>query len=154
MKRTMLALVVVFATLLTGAPVSATDPCGEYLEAKAVYEGANRLWEQQPENDAAGELAGETAARWRQAREAVIASLRADGNDRLGRILVSWEKVRNASEIAVLDTMFWFMLAGGQNLEGESSAEFIAVSDAMDAIHAAEHATITVACDVLHDIAR
>ena len=151
MKRTMLALVVFCATLLTGAPVSATDPCREYLEAKAVYEGASRLWEQQPDNDAAAEIAGETAARWRQAREAVIASLRADGDELLGRVLVSWEKARNATEIAALDTMFWFILVSGQNPEGEASAEFVTVSDATDAIHASEHATIVVACGAMSE---
>ena len=151
MKRTMLAWVVFCATLLTGAPVWATDPCGEYLQAKAVYEGASRLWEQQPDNDAAAEMAAETAARWRQAREVVIASLRADGDELLGRVLVSWEKARNANEIAVLDTLFWLILVGGQNPEGEASAEFVAVSDSTDALHAAEHATIAVACGALSE---
>ncbi len=147
MMRTMLlALVAICTTLLTSVPVSATDPCGEYLEAKAVNKETLRLWKQQPDSEAAAELAAETAARWRQAREAVIASLRADGDALLDRILVSWEKVRNESEIAVGDTLFWFMLAPGQNPQGEASAEFIAVADAVDAIYAAEHATIALAC--------
>ena len=144
--RTLLALVVVCTSLLSSASISATDPCGEYLDAQAVNEKMSRLWEQQPDSDAAAELARETAARWRQARDAVIASLRADGDELLERILVSWEKARNASEIAVFDTMFWFMLAAGENPQGDAGAEFIAVSDAIDAIHAAEHATIALAC--------
>ena len=40
--RTLLALVVVCATLLTSAPVSATDQCGEYLEAQALNREAFR----------------------------------------------------------------------------------------------------------------
>ena len=103
----------------------------------------------QPDSDAAAEMAEETAVRWRQAREAVIASLRADGDELLGRVLASWEKVRNANEMAVFNTMFWLVLTGEQNPEGEASAEFVAVSDSTDAIYAAEHATIAVACGAM-----
>ena len=141
-----LALVVVCATLLTSAPVLATDPCREYLEAKVVKEEIFRLLEEQPSNEAAAEMAAETAAQWRQAREAVIASLRADGDELLKRVLVSWEKARSASELAVGDTLFWFMLLADQNPHGKASAGFSTVADSVDAVHAAEHATIALAC--------
>lgn len=145
-RKPPLALAVVCATLLTSAPVLATDPCREYLVAKVVKEKTFRLLEEQRSNEAAAEVAAETAARWRQALEAVIASLRADGDELFERILVSWEKARNASEIAVADTLFWFMLAGDQNPHGKASAGFIAVADSVDAVYAAEHATIVLAC--------
>ena len=144
--RLALALVVVCATLLSSAPVLATDPCREYLEAKLVKEEAFRLLEEHTKNEASSEMAAETAARWRQAREAVIASLRADGDELLERILVSWQKARNASEIAVADTLLWFILAGDQNPHGKESAGFITVADSLDSVHAAEHATIALAC--------
>ena len=82
-RKPTLTLVAVCATLLISAPVSATDPCGEYLEAQAVKEAAVRHLEEQPSNDAAAEVAAETLERWRQAREAAIASLRADGDELL-----------------------------------------------------------------------
>ena len=145
-RQPTLALVVVCATLLTSAPVLAADPCREYLDAKVAKEETFRLLEEQPSNETAAEVAAETAARWRQAREAVIVSLRASGDELLERVLVSWEKARNASEIAVGDTLFWFMLSADQTPHGKASAGFIAVADSVDAVYAAEHATIALAC--------
>lgn len=133
------------ATVSTRAAASSAESCREYLDAKALNGGALRLLDRQ-RTAAAIELVGETEVRLREARKAVITSLRAVGDKMTRHVLGSWEKARRESEVAVVDTMAWIFLATGQEPQEKASAEFIAVGDAVKAIYAAQHAAIAVAC--------
>ena len=141
----LIAALALVATVSTRAAPSSGDSCQEYLEAKALNDGAVRLLDGQ-RTAAAIELVGETEVRLQEARKAVITSLRADGDKMTRHVLGSWEKARRESETAGVDTMAWIFLATGKEPQEKASAEFIAVVQAMKAIHAAQHAAITVAC--------
>ncbi len=81
----------------SGATASSIGSCREYLEAKDAKESAFLLWEQRRDEASEGS-AKDAAVRWRQARKAVKASLKAGGDKMLGHILTAWEKARNAEE--------------------------------------------------------
>ena len=155
MTKMSLSCVAIVAAALAGCALGACVPssasassagsCREYLEARDAKNSASLLHEQRRDQTSA-ELANAAAERWRGAREAVISSLKAGGDKMLGQILASWERARDESEKASAATLLWILLDTGRESSERASPEFVTIADAMDAVHVAEHATITLAC--------
>ena len=124
------------------------NACAAYLHAVAIASATQKQWESRPGSVAAQGAYGRAQESRRAARTDAIAELSEHWGEPVSKLLTDLGKARDASEIAMMDSMLWLSLTGtAQGPSGRASPEFHTVKAALDSVWEAEHTMLTLLCD-------
>jgi len=148
-----LGTILIVSTVLVSAAAADHRPepanaCAAYLHAVAVGAVTQKQWESQPDSVAAQRAYKTAQENRRSARTNVIAKLSEHSDQPVPILLTHLGKARDASEVAIMDSMLWLSLSGAaEGPDGQASPEFQTVHAALDSIWEAEHTILTLLCN-------
>ena len=148
-----LGAILTASTILVSAAAADHRPepanaCAGYLHAVAVATATQEQLESRPDSVAARGAFGRAQESRRAARTDVIAKLSEHWDEPVSRLLTDLGKARDASEIALMDSMLWLSLSGtAEGPNGRASPEFHTINAALDSVWEAEHTMLTLLCD-------
>lgn len=148
-----LGAILTASTILVSAAAADHRPepanaCAAYLHAVAVGAATQEQWESRPDSVAAEGAYRRAQESRRAARTDVIAKLSERWDEPVARLLTNLGKARDASEIAMMDSMLWLSLSGtAEGPDGRASPEFQTFNAALDSIWEAEHTMLTLLCN-------